>query len=144
MISCILVPTDGTAFCERAARYGVELAKVHKARVIGLTVTAPMRRSISEGLSEELRSAIAEERRKEVKAALGQVEDVARAAGVACELIHMEDEQVYRAIIDAAKAKGSDLIVMASHGRRGLAAVMIGSETQKVLIHSTIPVLVCR
>ena len=144
MMKNILLPTDGTPFCEKAIRYGVALAKASGASVTGVTVTAPMRKSISEGLSDTIREAIAANRKLEVDAALATVTRIASDSGVACSTIAMEDEHVYQGIIDAAKAKGCDLIVMASHGRRGLAAVVVGSETQKVLTHSTVPVLVCR
>ena len=69
---------------------------------------------------------------------------VARACVVPCETIREVNDQPYRAIIDAAHALGCDLIVMASHGRRGISALLLGSETSKVLTHSTIPVLVYR
>ena len=75
---------------------------------------------------------------------LARVQEAAAAAGVACEVVHVEHEHPYEAIIDVAKTKGCDLIVMASHGRRGISAMVLGSETLKVLTHSTIPVLVCR
>ncbi len=65
-------------------------------------------------------------------------------AGVDCDVLHVEHEQIYQAIIDAAEARRCDLIVMASHGRRGVSAVVLGSETVKVLTHSKIPVLVYR
>jgi nucleotide-binding universal stress UspA family protein len=70
--------------------------------------------------------------------------DIAAAAQIPCELVHVEHPQPYQAIIEAAKQRNCDLIVMASHGRRGLAAIVLGSETVKVLTHSTIPVLVVR
>jgi nucleotide-binding universal stress UspA family protein len=63
---------------------------------------------------------------------------------VSCETLHVEHEHPYRAIIDTANQRGCDLIVMASHGRRGVSAIVLGSETVKVLTHSTIPVLVYR
>ena len=75
---------------------------------------------------------------------LGQVNDVAVEAGVSCNVMHAEHEHPYQAIIDAANERGCDLIVMASHGRRGISAILLGSETVKVLTHSKIPVLVCR
>jgi len=75
--------------------------------------------------------------------AMEQVKMAAQAAGVPCETRQVHD-QPYRAIIDAAQALGCDLIVMASHGRRGISALLLGSETPKVLTHSTIPVLVYR
>ena len=76
--------------------------------------------------------------------AMEQVKMAAHAAGVPCETIREVHDQPYRAIIDAAQALGCDLIVMASHGRRGISALLLGSETAKVLTHSTIPVLVYR
>jgi nucleotide-binding universal stress UspA family protein len=75
---------------------------------------------------------------------LGAVADAAKAMGVTCETVHVERQRPYEGIIDTAKAKNCDLIVMASHGRRGMSAVVLGSETVKVLTHSKIPVLVCR
>ena len=70
--------------------------------------------------------------------------DMATAAGVTCNVVHVEHHQPYEAIITAAKKAHCDLIVMASHGRRGYAAVLLGSETVKVMTHSKIPVLVYR
>ncbi len=75
---------------------------------------------------------------------LGAVAHLSQAAGVACETVHVEHEHPYQAIIDTAASRGCDLIVMASHGRRGISAIVLGSETVKVLTHSKIPVLVHR
>jgi nucleotide-binding universal stress UspA family protein len=75
---------------------------------------------------------------------LGAIAGVAQTAGVACETVQVEHEHPYQGIIDTAKSKGCDLIVMASHGRHGIAAIVLGSETIKVLTHSKIPVLVHR
>ena len=89
-----------------------------------------------------------EQYRKNMAALAGQYLDVAKsiaaAAGVSCDLVHVEHEQPYQAIIDTAQNRGCDAIHMASHGRRGLSAILLGSETLKVLTHSTIPVIVCR
>src|ERR1700687_1794497 len=74
----------------------------------------------------------------------GAVTLAANAAGVTCEIVQVEHEHPYQAIIDTARSKGCDLIVMASHGRRGVTAIVLGSETVKVLTHSKIPVLVYR
>src|ERR1700694_495980 len=68
----------------------------------------------------------------------------AQAADVACETVEVEHEHPYQAIIDTSGSKGCDLIVMASHGRHGISAIVLGSETVKVLTHSKIPVLVYR
>jgi nucleotide-binding universal stress UspA family protein len=74
---------------------------------------------------------------------LNSVAQQAKAAGVACETIQMTHDQPYQAIVATAKEKGCDLIVMASHGRAGIAAVVLGGVTTKVLTHTKIPVLVC-
>ena len=75
---------------------------------------------------------------------LDEGKKIAAPAGVECDLAHVEHEHPYKAIIDAAQKRGCDAIQMASHGRRGISAVLLGSETLKVLTHSTIPVIVCR
>jgi nucleotide-binding universal stress UspA family protein len=75
---------------------------------------------------------------------LDKVKEAAEAAGVNYDVVHVEHEDPYKAIIDVANAEACDLIMMASHGRRGISAIVLGSETVKVLTHSTIPVLVYR
>jgi nucleotide-binding universal stress UspA family protein len=82
--------------------------------------------------------------RNHAEKTLGAIADAAQAAGVAYEIVHVEHEHPYQAIIDTADAKACDLIVMASHGRRGISAIVLGSETLKVLTHCKIPVLVHR
>lgn len=74
---------------------------------------------------------------------LNHVAGAAKAAGVPCDTVQVEDDQPYRAIIKTAEDEGCDLIVMASHGRSGISAVLLGSVTNKVLTHTKIPVLVC-
>jgi nucleotide-binding universal stress UspA family protein len=74
---------------------------------------------------------------------LNSVAEEARSAGVACETVQVEQDHPYEAIIDTAQKRGCDLIVMASHGRSGIAAIVLGSVTTKVLTHTKIPVLVC-
>ena len=75
---------------------------------------------------------------------LNVAKDAATKAGVPCDVVHVEHEHPYVAIIDTARARGCDAIVMASHGRRGVSAIVLGSETVKVLTHSTTPVVVVR
>lgn len=75
---------------------------------------------------------------------LGTIEEIAKAGGVPCDVVHVIADHPDQAIIDAVRTRGCDLIVMASHGRKGMAALVLGSETVKVLTHSKIPVLVCR
>jgi nucleotide-binding universal stress UspA family protein len=81
---------------------------------------------------------------KHAEKTLGAVAQAAQPSGVACEMVHVEHEHPYQAIIDTAESKGCDLIVMASHGRHGISTIVLGSETVKVLTHSKIPVLVHR
>jgi nucleotide-binding universal stress UspA family protein len=133
MYKHILIPTDGSELTRKAILSGIALAKAVGGKVTGITVTVP-----SQIFADtKPASAVAEKY-------LGQIRDAAAAASVSCSVIHAEHEQPYQAIIDATKRNGCDLIVMASHGRRGVSALMLGSETVKVLTHSTVPVLVYR
>jgi nucleotide-binding universal stress UspA family protein len=144
MFANILVPTDGTEFCTRAVRHAVDLARASGGRITAVTVSTPMLASIKAQLTPEVRDAFEAQKAAHVKAALATVEVAAKASGVACERVAIDDEHVYNGILTVARDRGCDLIVMASHGRRGLGAIVIGSETQKVVVHSTIPVLVYR
>ena len=145
MFKHILIPTDGSDLSRKAVLYGVQLAKESGAKVTALTLSEPYRVasmdavlvSVGQDEYEKESGRISEE-------ALDQVKMAAEAAGVPCETIREVHDQPYRAIIDAAHALSCDLIVMASHGRRGISALLLGSETVKVLTHSTIPVLVYR
>jgi len=109
-----------------------------------VTVTVPFRRFVGMTAPPDILEKIVESRSEAVEKILGSVEAIARASGVPCETVEIDDEHPYQGIISTAESKGCDLIVMASHGRRGISAVLIGSETQKVITHTTIPVLVCR
>jgi nucleotide-binding universal stress UspA family protein len=141
----ILIPTDGSDLSDEAIQYGTALAKAANAKVTGITVLRPFHVFTAE---PEMLEETAESYRKRMTTVaaqrLAKLEQAAEAAGVSCELVHVEHEHPYKAIIDTANAKACDLIVMASHGRRGISALVLGSETVKVLTHSTIPVLVYR
>jgi nucleotide-binding universal stress UspA family protein len=117
----------------------------HNAKVTGVTVSPPIHVLAVEPdtVADTLESYRA---RMTTLAAqrLAKVKEAANAAGVSCEVVHVEHVHPYKAIIDLANTKACDVIVMASHGRRGLSAIVLGSETLKVLTHSTIPVLVYR
>ena len=136
----ILIPTDGSDLSDEAIQYGTALAKAVNAKVTGVTVSPPIHVLAVEHdtVADTLESYRA---RMTTLAAqrLAKVKEAANAAGVSCEVVHVEHEHPYKAIIDVAKA--CDVIVMASHGRRGLSAIVLGSETLKVLTPSTIPVL---
>ena len=133
MYKHILIPTDGSQLARDAVPRAIALAKLLGAKVTGITVTAP-----SEVFADATRTIADAEK------CLAQVKDAASAAGVSCSVVRAEHEQPYQAIIDAAKKNGCDLIVMASHGRRGVSALVLGSETVKVLTHCSVPVLVYR
>jgi nucleotide-binding universal stress UspA family protein len=145
MFKHILIPTDGSDLSRKAVLYGVRLAKESGAKVTALTIAEPYRvASMDAVLIAISEDEYEEESRRMSQKALDQVKMAAEAANVPCETIREIHDQPYRAIIDAAHALNCDLIVMASHGRRGISALLLGSETVKVLTHSTIPVLVFR
>ncbi len=145
MYKCILLPTDGTEFCQRAIRHGIALAKLVGAKVVGVTVTQPLHSALPRSLiPKNLAGVIHGETVKAADDKLAVVEMLAREAGVQVETVRLSNDHPWEAIVEAAKDKGCDMIVMASHGRRGVSAVVLGSETQKVLTHSTVPVLVVR
>ncbi len=145
MYKCILIPTDGSVFCQKAIEQGVRLAREHHAKVVGVTVTAPLHTATPRALiPAHLASVIHQESEKLAKEHLAAVETAAKAAGVAVETMRVSQDHPWEGILAAAAQKGCDLIVMASHGRSGVSALLLGSETTKVLTHSTIPVLVVR
>jgi nucleotide-binding universal stress UspA family protein len=145
MYKHILLPTDGSPLSERAVAEGIQLAKALGARVSALHIT-PLIHPESENPTAFAAQVREHERRSEASArtALGQAEQSARAAGVAYTALHKEGDSPWEEIISAAAAAGCDLIFMASHGRRGVSALVLGSETNKVLTHSKVPVLVVR
>jgi len=145
MYKHILIPTDGSELSGKAIQHGVALAKSQGAKVSGITVTVPFHIFATD--PDTLTDTLASYQKRMAAVAakyLGQIKNAAAAAGVTCDVIPLEHEHPYQAIIDTAKRNGCDLIVMASHGRRGISALVLGSETVKVLTHSTIPVLVYR
>jgi nucleotide-binding universal stress UspA family protein len=141
----ILIATDGSELSGKAIQHGIALAKSVGAKVTGITVTVPFHIFATD--PDTLTDTPASYRTRVAAAAakyLEQVKNAAAPAGITCDGIPVEHEHPYQAIIDTGKENGCDLIVMASHGRRGLSALVLGSETVKVLTHSTIPVLVYR
>jgi nucleotide-binding universal stress UspA family protein len=146
----ILVPTDGSPLSRKAVKAAVGLARRLGARITAVYVIpsyAPPAYGgdtmllYSEYFSpEEYKT----HTQKHARAALAKVEAVARAAEVPCAALFVTGNEPWKSIIRTARSRRCDLIVMASHGRRGLAALLLGSETTKVLTHSRTPVLVCR
>jgi nucleotide-binding universal stress UspA family protein len=143
MYTNILLPTDGSELAGEAVQHGIALAKRIGAKVIVLTVLPPFHTiTIDTQMIEDTPAQYKARVQKHAEKILGAV--AAQAAGVACETIQVEHEHPYQVIINTAASKGCDLIIMASHGRRGISAIVLGSETLKVLTHCKIPVLVHR
>lgn len=147
MVRNILLPTDGTPLCKSAIQAGVKLAAALGARVTGLYAAPPAtpivyRRLLPVGYTtpkhhEEMIEQAAERN-------LRVIEQAAKAAGVQCECVTVTTDFPADAILAVAKKKKCDLIVMASHSRKGISAMLLGSQTQKVLAGSPVPVLVHR
>lgn len=142
----ILLPTSGSELCESAVQKGIDFAKFADASVVAFHAIPATSYLIyteagpSDVLAEQFeRDAMARGQRL-VEAVQGQ----AQAAGIDCETLLLTNDHPWEAIIEAATRKNCDLIFMASHGRRGLSALLLGSETSRVLTHTTIPVLVYR
>jgi nucleotide-binding universal stress UspA family protein len=147
MYKHILIPTDGSKLSNHAITQGIALARSTGARVTGLFVAPAPTPLVFAGLRPVAHMQPDEHAAMTARAAtryLGLIAKAARDAGVPCESVTVTGEYPAEAILEAAKRLKCDLIAMASHGRRGLAGVLLGSETQKVLTHAKVPVLVCR
>lgn len=142
MFKHILIPTDGSLLSERAVDQALRLAAEVHARVTLLAVAEPYHIAGSWPMVGAEDCADSARWHAQERLASGTAQ--ARTLGVICEPLVVEHEAPYAAIIDVATSQGCDLIAMASHGRRGFSALILGSETQKVLTHSRIPVLVLR
>ena len=149
MYKHILVPTDGSALSLKAARAAAGLASRIGAKVSAVYVIAPyMPPAGGDGMLYYADAFSPQEYQRTMKSyagkALAKVAAIAAKAKIDCGKWIVTDDQPWKGIIDTARSRKCDLIVMASHGRRGLAGVILGSETTKVLTHSKTPVLVCR
>jgi nucleotide-binding universal stress UspA family protein len=145
MFRHILIPTDGSELAEKAIRYGVELAKGEGAQITALTVSKPFHvMTLEPGMLTDTPEAYAKHVAHQTSKYLDVVSKAAKGAGVTCDVVSLEHEHPYEGIIDTALKRGCDLIVMASHGRGGMSAIVLGSQTVKVLTHSKVPVLVYR
>ena len=148
MFKHLLIPTDGSELSEAAIQAGVQFAKSINAKVTGFHAMPKLHMPVygPDGIIEKRQDF--EDFEKDSKARadrfLAVIARAAKAADVPCETALETSDQPYEAIIATAKEKGCDLILMASNGRRGVQAFLLGSETQKVLTHSKIPVLVFR
>ena len=139
----ILIATDGSKLAADAARQGIALAKSLGSKVTAVIVTEPFY-WYDANVPAEAQPGIVAAAKQAAQAILAGLADAAKSAGVPCETVHVEQGPPYQSIIETAHAKKCDLIVMGSHGRSGVTAMVLGSHTLKVLTHSKIPVLVCR
>jgi nucleotide-binding universal stress UspA family protein len=144
MYKRILFPTDGSEITQKALDTAIALAKLSGAEIYALSVKEPFPYS---AISEMQPVPPQEFYDAQERIASGRVQaaaEAARAAGIQCHAHTVEAIHPWEAILDHAKAQGCDVIVMASHGRRGVTALLLGSETSRVLTHTTLPVLVVR
>ena len=144
----MLLPTDGSKLSERAVERGLELAKSIGARVTSVHVIPEFRLMADESFalptSADLKKRYEREAKARAEKLLQKITARAEAMAVKCEGVVIVGDVPYEHIIETAKKRKCDLIMMASHGRRGLSGLLLGSETSKVLTHSKIPVLVVR
>jgi len=153
MFRHILIASDGSKLSEKAVKYGLNLAKTLGAKVTGLhvipkfhsfTYRAQMQLSYHTALTDDSAAGYKAATHECARKFLQTIKQAAATGGVTCDTVETYEDQPFKAIIEVAGKKDCDLILMASHGHSGVAGVLLGSETQKVLTHSHIPVLVYR
>jgi nucleotide-binding universal stress UspA family protein len=144
MYQRILVPTDGSDISTKAIQTAIGIAKLTGASLYAISVKEPFPYSAISEMQPVPPQEFYDAQERIAAARVKDVVDAATAAGIACQSHTVEALHPWEAMLDHAKTQGCDLVVMASHGRRGLAALLLGSETQRVLIHSTLPVLIVK
>ena len=147
MYQRILVATDGSTLSKKAVRSSIDLAAATGAELVALNVVPRYPMSYYEGGMTVSPAEVARTEKRwadQGQAVVDRVRDAAQAEGVKAKAVVARSDLVAEAIVSAAKKHKCDLVVMASHGRRGVSALLLGSETQKVLTHSKVPVLVSR
>jgi nucleotide-binding universal stress UspA family protein len=148
MFKNILIATDGSELANKAVKHGLALAKALGAKVKAVAVTESWDAlEIAKQVEQRIEKPV-ERYEKNAAAwaekALSAARRMASEQGVSFETVHIKDRHPADGILEAAKTGGCDLVVMASHGRRGVAKLLLGSQAVKVLTHSTVPVLICR
>ena len=145
MYKHLLLPTDGSSLSEDAVRRGVQFAQQLGAKVTGFHAMPEFEVvSYTMAMVDNNKEAFGRQARERAARVLDWVASLAAQSGVECETVTVASDTPYQAIVQTATERGCDLILMASHGRRGIKGFLLGSETNKVLTHSTIPVLVHR
>jgi nucleotide-binding universal stress UspA family protein len=141
----ILIATDGSELAEGAVRQGTALAKALGADVTLVTVTEPWRTTLAGEAAivvphEEYTNAVA----ASAATVLANAKALATAAGIDAATIHVAEQFPAEGIVETARKRNCDLIVMATHGRRGISRMLLGSQTNRTVVQSPVPVLVCR
>jgi nucleotide-binding universal stress UspA family protein len=145
MFKHILLPTDGSNLSLVAIQKGVQLAKSMKAKITGISVMPEHKYYLYQtDINVQEKEETAKQHKLQATRNLSVIEKAANDAGIPCETLCEISDHPYERIIKVAEKRGCDLIMMASHGQRGVKGLLLGSETQKVLTHSRIPVLVLR
>lgn len=145
MYKHLLLPTDGSPVSEDAVRRGLRFAREVGAKVTGFYAMPPYRIvAYTMAMVDDTKDLFEKQALERAETVLAFVQSAAQQEGVACDTVMTTSDRPYEAIIKAARDRDCDLIVMASHGRRGVEGLLLGSETIKVLTHSKIPVLVHR
>jgi nucleotide-binding universal stress UspA family protein len=144
MFKRILFPTDGSDVTPRALQTALQLARLTGASIDTLAVKEPFPYSAISEMQPVPPQEFFDAQERVAASRVKDVVDTATAAGVVCKGYTVEALHAWEAILEHATTQGCDLIVMASHGRRGMSALLLGSETQKVLTHTLLPVLVVR
>lgn len=141
----ILIATDGSDIARRAEEQGIAVARALGATVTALMVTErfPANSPVMLPSTDDVRR-YEGEMAKGAGAVLARVGKAATAAGVACATLHIPDGSTVESILTACQQEGCDLVVMATHGRRGIDRLLLGSQAMKVMTASTVPVLICR
>ncbi len=144
MYQRILFPTDGSEITRKALQTAVGLAKLTGADLVVMSVKEPFPYSAISEMQPVPPQEFFDAQERVASARVQEALTTARAAGIQASGVTVEALHAWEAILDHAKSAACDLVVMASHGRRGVSALLLGSETQKVLTHSKLPVLVVR
>ena len=148
MYANILLSTDGSDVARKGLKHGIALAKALNAKVIVITVTEPLEVDYGSGHasgwipSQEEFDSFDALRKEQAGIVLDEARGMAEQIGISAELLHVPNAHPATAIIETAKSRGCDLIFMASHGRRGLRKLFLGSQTSEVLVDGSVPVLI--
>jgi nucleotide-binding universal stress UspA family protein len=136
----ILIATDGSALAQKGVAAGLALARSFGAKVTAVTVSEPATHLVPDAGFIDLPEA----EEDAARAILDAVADAAQEADIACDTLHVANQYPAEAILKTAEARGCDMIVMASHGRRAIGRMLLGGEAVRVITQANVPVLVCK